>query len=60
MNPAGSEKPRRVSAAHGGNKVKSVTSGDMRGGNDIYHDGCGRAAVMQSLCRKAKSAFPAV
>jgi len=36
----------RISATHGGNKVKSVISGDMRLGNDTSHDVRGRAVVM--------------
>jgi len=45
------EKLRRISTTHGGtthggNKVKSVISGDMRLGNDTSHDGRGRAAVL--------------
>ena len=29
----------------------------MRIGNDSYHDGCGRAAVMQSSCRQSPEGF---
>jgi len=42
---------------HGGKKVKSVISGDMCLGNDTSHDGGGRAAVMQTLCRKSPKGF---
>jgi len=54
------EKLRRISATHGGNKVKSVISGDMRLRNDTSHDGRGRAAVMQPLVGKARRALPTI
>jgi len=33
------KKPRRVSAARGGNKIQPVIPGDMRVGNDTSHAG---------------------